>query len=58
MLVCPYLEKGLLHLDTTVLSPTAKKPTIRDALAGLADLHDKNIHPHRSVPVWKLNSIV
>lgn len=41
--VFPYLEKGLLHVDTTGLSPVAKKSIIRDALAGLADLHDKHI---------------
>lgn len=43
MLVFPYLEKGLLHANTTALSPIAKKSIIRDALAGLADLHDKHI---------------
>ncbi|KAI1114990.1 kinase-like protein [Nemania sp. NC0429] len=43
ILVFPYLEKGLLHVDTTILSPVAKKAIIRDALAGLADLHDKHI---------------
>ncbi|KAM7185074.1 hypothetical protein V8F33_012636 [Rhypophila sp. PSN 637] len=43
MLVFPYLEKGLLHVDTTVLPPVARKAIIRDALVGLADLHDKNI---------------
>lgn len=41
--VFPYLEKGLLHVDTASLSPAAKKVIIRDALAGLADLHDKHI---------------
>lgn len=43
MLVFPYLEKGLLHVDTAALSSVAKKVIIRDALAGLADLHDKHI---------------
>ncbi|KAH6623288.1 kinase-like domain-containing protein [Chaetomium tenue] len=43
ILVFPYLEKGLIHLDLTTLSSVAKKAVIRDALAGLADLHDKHI---------------
>lgn len=43
ILVFPYLEKELLHVDTACLSPVAKKVIIRDALAGLADLHDKHI---------------
>ncbi|KAK4208214.1 kinase-like protein [Rhypophila decipiens] len=43
MLVFAYLEKGLLHVDTTVLPPVARKAVIRDALVGLAHLHDKNI---------------
>ncbi|KAI1149052.1 kinase-like domain-containing protein [Nemania diffusa] len=43
ILVYPYLEKGLLHVDTAALSSVAKKVIIRDALAGLADLHDKHI---------------
>ncbi|KAK5654702.1 hypothetical protein OQA88_7026 [Cercophora sp. LCS_1] len=34
---------GLLHVDIAALSPVAKKIIIRDALAGLADLHDKHI---------------
>ncbi|AEO71048.1 uncharacterized protein THITE_2123010 [Thermothielavioides terrestris NRRL 8126] len=43
ILVFPYLEKGLLHVDIAALSSTAKKAIIRDALAGLADLHDQHI---------------
>jgi serine/threonine protein kinase len=43
ILVFPYLEKGLLHVDIATLSSVAKKAIIRDALAGLADLHDKHI---------------
>lgn len=43
ILVFPYLEKGLLHVDTAALSCVAKKVIIRNALAGLADLHDKHI---------------
>ncbi|KAK7740671.1 hypothetical protein SLS53_005139 [Cytospora paraplurivora] len=43
MFVFPYLEKGLLHVDTAALSSVARKVIIRDALAGLADLHDKHI---------------
>ncbi|KAK4206848.1 kinase-like domain-containing protein [Rhypophila decipiens] len=43
MLVFPYLEKRLLYVDTTVLPPAARKAIIRDALVGLAHLHDKNI---------------
>ncbi|GAB1319190.1 hypothetical protein MFIFM68171_09400 [Madurella fahalii] len=43
ILVFPYLEKGLLHVDTAALSSVAKKVIIRDVLAGLADLHDKHI---------------
>lgn len=50
--VFPYLEKGLLHVDTASLSPVAKKVIIRDALAGLADLHDKHIiHTGQSLGV-------
>ncbi|KAI0818037.1 kinase-like protein [Xylaria sp. FL0064] len=43
MFVFPYLEKGLLHVDTAALSSVAKKAIIRDALTGLADLHDEHI---------------
>ncbi|KAK3302912.1 kinase-like domain-containing protein [Chaetomium strumarium] len=43
VLVFPYLEKGLLHIDAAALSSTAKKGIIRDALSDLADLHDKHI---------------
>ncbi|KAK3904458.1 kinase-like domain-containing protein [Staphylotrichum tortipilum] len=43
ILVFPYFEKGLLHIDIAALSSVAKKVIIRDALAGLADLHDKHI---------------
>lgn len=41
--VFPYLQTGLLHVDTTALSSAAKKVIIIDALVGLADLHDKHI---------------
>lgn len=43
MLVFPHLEQGLLHVDIAALSPATKKAIIRDALTGLADLHDKHI---------------
>ncbi|KAM7211214.1 Protein kinase-like domain containing protein [Rhypophila decipiens] len=43
MFVFPYLEKGLLHIDPTALPPLARKAIIRDALSGLADLHEKQI---------------
>jgi hypothetical protein len=43
MLVFPYLERGLLHIDTAALSSAAKRGIIRDALAGLVDLHDQRI---------------
>ncbi|KAK4122596.1 kinase-like protein [Parathielavia appendiculata] len=43
ILVCPHLEKGLLRINIAALSSAAKKAMIRDALASLADLHDKNI---------------
>ncbi|KAI0968255.1 kinase-like protein [Xylaria arbuscula] len=43
MFIFPYLEKGLLHVDTGALSSVAKKAIIRNALAGLADLHDEHI---------------
>jgi hypothetical protein len=43
ILVFPYLEKGLLHVDIAALSRVARKAIIKDALAGLADLHDKHI---------------
>ncbi|KAI1172995.1 kinase-like protein [Nemania sp. FL0916] len=42
--VFPYLEKALLHVDTAALPSVAKKAIIRDALTGLADLHDQRIY--------------
>lgn len=52
MLVFPHLEKGLLHIDTAAISPVAKKAIIRDALASLADLHDKRIiHTGQPAPL-------
>ncbi|KAI0547290.1 kinase-like domain-containing protein [Xylaria curta] len=43
MFIFPYLEQGLLHIDTAALSSVAEKAIIRDALTGLADLHDEHI---------------
>ncbi|KAI5926593.1 kinase-like protein [Camillea tinctor] len=43
MFVFPYLEKCLIDVDIDALSSVTKKAIIRDALTGLADLHDKKI---------------
>ncbi len=54
ILVFPYLEKGLLHIDIAALSFVAKKAIIRDALAGLADLHDKRIIHTGQSPFYRI----
>ncbi|KAB5528902.1 hypothetical protein GE09DRAFT_1064488 [Coniochaeta sp. 2T2.1] len=43
ILVFPYLEQGLLHIDTAALSSLAKKVIIRNTLTNLANLYDKHI---------------
>ncbi|KAJ8109110.1 hypothetical protein ONZ43_g6229 [Nemania bipapillata] len=51
MFVFPYLDEGLLHVDTVALSYVARKAIIRDALRGLADLHDEQIiHTGQCLP--------
>ncbi|KLU87145.1 CMGC protein kinase [Magnaporthiopsis poae ATCC 64411] len=42
-LVYPYLRRNLLGLRFGLVTPVVKKKLIRDALAGLADIHDKGI---------------
>ncbi len=47
----PISRRGLLHVDTAALSSVAKKAIIRDALTGLADLHDEHIiHTGQCLP--------
>ncbi|KPI44380.1 MAP kinase kinase kinase mkh1 [Cyphellophora attinorum] len=41
--VFPYLKHVLHHVRTIALDQPARKAIIRDALTGLADLHDQNI---------------
>ena len=42
--VYPFLDTNLQLIETTKIAPAVKKKILRDALAGLADLHDKNIY--------------
>jgi hypothetical protein len=44
MFVYPFLDTNLQEVQTTAISPAVKKSILRDALAGLADLHDKGIY--------------
>lgn len=44
MLVFPFLQYDLQSVNTAAIPPSAKKMILRDALAGLSDLHDKKIH--------------
>lgn len=56
ILVYPYLEKGLLHLDIAALSSVTKKAIIKDALTSLADLHDKHIIHTGQPPLYKTST--
>jgi serine/threonine protein kinase len=50
--VFPYLEQDLYHIKTTALDPTARESIIKDALTGLADLHDQHIiHRGQIIPL-------
>jgi hypothetical protein len=42
--VCPFLKYDLQSVNTAAIPPSTKKMLLRDALAGLSDLHDKNIY--------------
>jgi hypothetical protein len=44
MLVFPFLQYDLQSVNTAAIPPSTKKMILRDALAGLSDLHDKNIY--------------
>ncbi|KAK4032420.1 kinase-like domain-containing protein [Parachaetomium inaequale] len=44
MFVYPFLDTNLHQVQTTAIAPALKKIILRDALAGLADLHDKGIY--------------
>ena len=44
MFVYPFLDTNLQLVKTTAIAPSVKKSILRDALAGLADLHDKGIY--------------
>jgi hypothetical protein len=44
MFVYPFLDTNLQLVETTAIAPSVKKKILRDALAGLADLHDKGIY--------------
>lgn len=50
LLVFPYLETNLLLVDTPTIAPAVKKKLLKDALSGLADLHDQRII-HTGLPV-------
>jgi hypothetical protein len=42
--VYPYLETNLLDVSVKDISPAVKRSALKDALSGLADLHDKGIY--------------
>ncbi|KAK3295474.1 kinase-like domain-containing protein [Chaetomium fimeti] len=44
MLVFPFIQYDLQTINTAAIPPSTKKMILRDALAGLSDLHDKNIY--------------
>jgi serine/threonine protein kinase len=42
--VYPFLDTNLQLLEIAAITPSVRKSILRDALAGLADLHDKGIY--------------
>ncbi|KAK4244385.1 kinase-like domain-containing protein [Corynascus novoguineensis] len=44
MFIYPFLDTNLQLVETTAIPPSVKKNILRDALAGLADLHDKGVY--------------
>lgn len=44
MFVYPFLDTNLQLVETTAIAPSVKKNILRDALAGLADLHNKSVY--------------
>jgi hypothetical protein len=44
MFVYPFLDTNLQLVDITAIAPSVRKSILKDALAGLADLHDKSIY--------------
>lgn len=44
MFVYSFLDTNLQLVEPTAISPSVKKDILRDALTGLADLHDKGIY--------------
>ena len=52
MFVYDFLGSDLQLLNTRVIPPAAKKMILRDALRGLADLHEKSIYHTGSSPIY------
>ncbi|KAL2167195.1 hypothetical protein VTG60DRAFT_1607 [Thermothelomyces hinnuleus] len=48
MFVYPFLDTNLQLVNTAAIPPSVKKDILRDALAGLADLHEKGTY-HRDI---------
>ncbi|KAK3291964.1 kinase-like domain-containing protein [Chaetomium fimeti] len=44
MFAYPFLDLNLQLVEMTTIAPTVKKHILKDALTGLADLHDKGIY--------------
>lgn len=44
MFIYPFLDTNLQLVETKAIPPSVKKNILRDALTGLADLHDKGIY--------------
>ncbi|KAK4109809.1 kinase-like protein [Canariomyces notabilis] len=44
MFVYPFLDTNLQLVDITAIAPSVRKSILKDALADLADLHDKSIY--------------
>ncbi|KAK4156769.1 hypothetical protein C8A00DRAFT_40785 [Chaetomidium leptoderma] len=44
MFIYPFLDTNLQLVRTVAIAPSVKKNILRDALAGLADLHDKSVY--------------
>lgn len=44
MFVYPFLDTNLQLVEPTAIPPAVKKNILRDALTGLAHLHDKGIY--------------
>jgi hypothetical protein len=51
MFLFPFLKENLQLVDTPKLTHSVKKNLIKDALTGLANLHDKSIYHTGRIPV-------